>query len=192
MPGYANISAGTISIVGPGSTGATVTPQTQADGASYDLTLPAGFVAPGQYIVSSAPNQPATFSGTFTVGTPIQLLSTFPGGTTLSARTGFTVRWQGGDPDALVRIQLVSRNGFSTVTNRYWTTVGAGSITLAGMCSPGPSIEGSGCLWDGLPFSTNAELVIDVLPPGGVAATSGATQFIWDYRYVFDSLNLGS
>jgi hypothetical protein len=135
---------------------------------------------------------PQRFSGTFSVGQQIQLLSSLPPGTALSAGNGFTVRWQGGDPDALVRIQLVSRNGLQVVTNTYWTTVGAGSIALAGTCTPGPAIEGSGCLWPELPFSSNAELIIDVLPPGGVAATSGVTQFIWDYRYVFDSLNLGA
>jgi uncharacterized protein (TIGR03437 family) len=191
VPGYTNISAGTISIQGPGSTAATVTPQIQAWGVDYDFTLPAGFVAAGQYTVSSAPNQPATFSGKFTVGPPIRLLSMFPGGTALSARDGFTVRWEGGDPDDLVRIRLVSRNGLLSATNTYWSNVGAGSITLAGACTPGTPIGGS-CFWPGLASSVNAELIIDVLPPGGVAMTSGVTQFIWDYRYVFDSLSLGA
>ena len=125
------------------------------------------------------------------MGSPIQLQTTFPAGTVLSADQGFTIQWTGGDPDDLVRVQLISQNGLVSRFNTYWTTVSAGSLTLSGSCDIGPTgIEGT-CLWPGLASSGDAELVIDVLPPGAIAATSGTTQIFRDYRYTFNSLVLG-
>jgi len=191
VAGYTNLSAGAITIRTSGSPATTVEPQAVAQGAAYQSTLPAGFVHAGSYTVSSAPNQPAAFSATFPVGSPIQLQTTFPSGTTLSASTGLRIQWTGGDPDALVRIRLISNNGIRSVTNTYWTTAGAQSIAISGTCTNGDPLDRF-CVWQGLPNSSSAQLVIDVLPPGGIAAQSGTTRFSWNYRYTFDSLILGN
>jgi uncharacterized protein (TIGR03437 family) len=178
LPGVTMLSFGPITIQAPGPKSAVAMPP------DYRLTLPAGFINAGQYTISSSQG-----SATFTVGSPIQLQSTFPPGTVLSAQQGFTIRWTGGDSNDLVRVQMVSLSPVSTSTNTYWTTAGAGSITLSGYCTGDPLQRY--CLWEGLPLF-DAELIVDVLPPGNaIAATSGATQFIWDYRYVFPSLVLG-
>jgi hypothetical protein len=74
-------------------------------------------------------------------------------------------------------------------SNSYVTTVGAGSIAINDVCHTSNPINGAFCLW-GIP-SGSGQVVVDVLPPGGIAASFGTTQISWDYRDIFNSLVLG-
>ena len=190
VPGITNLSAGTISIQGPNGM-ATVSPQAQTGGVGYQASLPDGFIQAGTYMISSGPNQPVNFSAMVSVDAPIQLQTSFVPGTVLSASDGVMIQWTGGDPHDLVRVELIDLYDGGQVFNSYVTSVGAGSIALQGLCQNSNPLGGKECTW-GIPMTGSAQIVIDVLPAGGVAATSGTTQFSWDYRYVFDSIVLGN
>ena len=190
VPGITNLSAGAISIQGPNGT-ATVSPQAETGGVAYQASLPGGFIQAGTYTISSAANQPVSFSAMVPVDAPIQLQTSFAPGTVLSASEGVMIQWTGGNPNDLVRVELIVPYDGGQVFNTYVTTAGAGSIALLGLCDSGNPLEGKECSW-GIPMAGKARIVIDVLPAGDIAATSGTTQFSWDYRYVFDSLVLSN
>jgi len=192
VPGYTNLSAGAIGITGPDGTVATVLPQLQSIGVAYQANLPSGFLQAGKYTILAQPNEPVFFSAVMQLDPPIQLQTGFAAGTVLSASQGFTLQWTGGNPNDLVRVELVNVSPVSGNTfNTYVTTVGAGSIAIGGFCLGGNPLEGGGlCSWS-IPLGS-AQVIVDVMPPGGIAATSGATQISWDYRYIFNSLVLGN
>jgi uncharacterized protein (TIGR03437 family) len=196
--GNPQLSAGAISVTSAGGQTATVAPQTVPEGVSYSQALPSGFIQPGQYVFS-APGSPVAFQGALSVGSPIQIQTALPPGTQISSSSPLVLNWTGGDPGALVKIDLMAGPG--SVYNAYdewYTTVGAGSITLSPICM-GHSVETGGngvtCSF-GIPSYNNAQIVFEVSSaPTNVTQINaqGITQSVqlsWTYRYVFAGLSL--
>src|ERR1035438_5233622 len=88
-----------------------VPPLPLVSGVIYSSVLPAGFIQPGRYTISGTPGGAVTLNLTATVGAPIQITSSFPAGSGISASQPVTVQWTGGDSLSLVRVALISGTG---------------------------------------------------------------------------------
>ena len=197
VPGYANLSAGNLTLQPSGQPAVTIEPQTQTGAVTYQQDLPAGFLKQGTYTLSSAPGASVSFSAGFTIGSTIQIQNPPSPGTTFTAGSGqvIQIHWTGGDPGDLVRLQVVSPGGLSTQSAVSWTTVGAGSAGISSNCYGSDPLSRI-CLWP-LPSTNNnnGQLIIDVFPPGYFATTASAQgltqglQILWMHRYVFGGLN---
>ena len=196
VPGYANLSAGNLTVQPIGQPSISVEPQTQTGGVTYQQALPTGFLHQGTYTLSSASGAGVSFSTGFTIGSPIQIQTSLSPGTTFSASSGqgIQIRWMGGDPGGLIRLQIVTPVELGTYSSMFWTTVDAGSITILPDCQGNPLFRM--CLWTfGGANKNNGQLIVDVLPLGYFASTVSAQgltqglQVLWMYRYVFGGLN---
>jgi uncharacterized protein (TIGR03437 family) len=195
--GRSQLSAGPLGLQAV-STGQTVTaqPVPTTGGVTYQQTLPSGFVAPGQYMISGS-GKPVVFQGTLTVPSPIHIQTTLTPGTTISASQGLVVNWTGGS-GAIVKVSLVVPNGIFSRFDYGYADGSTGSITFDGICSGNPvSAGGNGVFCSfGLPPSDNATVIVEVSPLSGAASSvSGVgltegVQLSWIYRYVFGGLVL--
>jgi len=77
---------------------------------AYTAALPAGSVQPGAVQVEAAGGSVGAFQTGITIPPPIQITTPLSPGTTIPNDQPFTVRWTGGSPDALVRMQVISEN----------------------------------------------------------------------------------
>jgi uncharacterized protein (TIGR03437 family) len=196
VPGFTELSAGDLTLQASGKAPVTIAPEVQPGGVSYQQNLPAGFLQPGQYTVSSGAGAAVSFSTTFSLGTPVQVQTDLSPGTVISASKGFQIQWTGGDAADLVRVELVSSNPTYAANpfDVFWGTVGADSVKMGGLCSQSIHMPPS-CSW-GLPGTNSGEVIVDVLPANDVAATVSATgltegvQLSWVYRYVFGGLSV--
>ena len=200
IPGYTRLSAGTISIQPSGQTkAATAAPMVQTTGGvEYRQTLPAGFVQAGTYMISSEANASTAvvFEQPLSVGAGISIETSLTPGTTLDAYTSRIISWTGGDPASLVRITLIDdANLIASPQEVLYASAGDGSVTMASCIGDNP-LFGSVCSF-GLPPSKSAQLIIDVLPAGGVADTvadvlgiSQQVRFSWAWHYVFGGLSI--
>ena len=174
--GYSQLSAGSIEVKAV-ATGETIPaqPTPASSGVVYQQSLPTGFIALGQYVLSASSN-PVAFEGLLSVGSPIQIETTLTPGTKISSSQPFVVKWTGGDPGTLVRISL-STGG---VYNRYdyaYVDAALGSFTLSPICMGNPVISGGNGVFCsfGIPSSNAAQVVVEVSP-----SPSGATYVAAD------------
>jgi len=196
VPGYSHLSAGTIQIQSPSGAVATFAPQPLlTGGVSYGGTLPDGFIVPGSYTISGADGNDVQLRGTFTVGPPIQLQSAFPAGTTISESQPFTVKWTGGDATELVKVTLVSGAGKSQMGSYTYAPATAGSLTMPPFCT---GTGGKQFCTLGLPLSTNAQVVVNVIPAPDrgtsvqLPGVTGPVQLTYQYGYTFSGLKLSN
>ena len=197
VPGYTNLSAGTIEITPPSGAPVTFTPSSDgAGGVVYGGSLPAGFVAPGVYTVAGANGAPVGLNAKFTVGSPIQLQTAFPPGTVISFNQPLTIRWTGGDPDALVRLTLTSSSPVGGSRSSYtYGHATDGSLTLTPVCTFGHALFPSICGF-GIPESTNGSITVEVMPDPAkqpavtVPGVTAPVSLGWSYAYGFQGLVL--
>ena len=184
VPGYSKLSAGTIQIQPAGLGAISVQPIIERDGVEYQMSLPTGFVGPGEYTITSSSGSPVSFQETMTIGSPIKIQTSLVPGTVLSSHNLPTIHWTGGDANSIIRVTLIGDvDEVGYATNAYYVSADAGTLTL-------PYIFG-------LAVAPNkGELIFDVLPANGVAAGISAegisqqVQFSWAYRYVFGGLSV--
>jgi uncharacterized protein (TIGR03437 family) len=198
---YPQLSAGAIGIAAA-VTGQTITAQPipVAEGVIYQQPVPNGFIQPGPYAISASGN-PVAFEGSLSVGSPIQIQTTFVPGTSISQFQPLVIKWTGGDPGTLVKVSLISvlqAGGVDSVYDYGYKDAESGSFTFTPHCSGlPPEAGGNGvfCTF-GIPPSGNATVVVEVAPaPSKVMQVSaqgvtGAVQISWVYRYVFGGLIL--
>ena len=199
VPGYSQLSGGAIHIQPPA---ANPTPAASAaplpltsSGVTYTENLPTGFVGPGTYAITGTPGNAVSLSASLIVGSPIQLQSSFPAGTTISSSQPLTVQWTGGDPGTLVKLTLISGQGLSARASYSYAPTAAGSLTIPPLCMGHPSpIEGGVVCSFGLPPSPNSQITIQVLPAQTTSVTmpgiTGPVQLGWQYTYTFPGLTL--
>ena len=164
-------------------------------GVLYQQNLPAGFIGPGQYGISSAAGV-VSLAGNLTVGSPVQITTSLAAGITITAPGPFTVSWTGGQPGTLVRLTLNSQIGVMNYPTQVEVDASAGSAAIQGTCvgqgPPGSGEEGL-CSF-GIPTSNTAEVIVEVLPPSDNVTTiaaqgfPGTVQALWSYRFVFGGL----
>ena len=196
VPGYSHLSAGAITIQPQSGAPVTAQPQTLlTGGVYYGQTFPAGFIGPGTYTISGTSGNAVTLNNAVLhVGSPIQIQTPFPPGTTISSSQPLTIKWTGGDPGALVKFSLISGGSFDYA---YANTTD-GTLTISPVCSGNLAPAGSGLFCSfGLPLSTNAQVAVSVIPAPGNAPTftlpgiTGPVQVTWQYSYNFLGLTLG-
>ena len=193
VAGYAQFSAGPIQVQAASTgTSFTVQPVSQTGGAAYEQSLPAGFIAPGQYTISASGGA-VVFQGKLSVGSPIRIQTPLPAGTTISSSKPLNINWTGGDQGAVVKVTLVSGNGIASTFDYGYADASSGSFTLQPSCSGFHPVF---CSFS-LPTSNNAEIIVEISPaPDNVSSftangVTGGVQASWTYRYVFGGLVLG-
>ena len=194
VPGYSSLSAGAIQIQPPSGSPETAQPlPLLTGGVSYSENLPIGFIAPGPYTISGSPGGSVDLTASLVVGSPIQLLTTFPAGTVISSSQPLTLKWTGGDPGTLVKLTLISGN-----TSDYtYADASSGSLTIPPLCIGNPfSAGGNGVVCSfGLPLSQSAQIEVQVMPSQastvGVPGVTGPVQLTWQYSYDFFPVTLG-
>jgi uncharacterized protein (TIGR03437 family) len=200
VPGYSQLSAGAIQIQPPaGNPTAAVTSAPLpllSGGVTYSENLPAGFIGPGTYAITGTAGNAVNLSASLTVGSPIQLQTSFPTGTTISSSQPLTVQWTGGDPGTLVKVTLISGQGSNASASYSYAPIAAGSLTIAPVCSGNPPPAGNGVVCSfGVPPSPNSQIEIQVLPAQTTSVTlpgiTGPVQLSWQYSYNFAGLTLG-
>lgn len=197
VAGYSSLSAGVIQIQPPSGSPATTQPQPlQTGGVSYEQTLPAGFIAPRTYTITGTQGNSVGLMANLSVGSPIQLQTQFPAGTTISSSKPLTVQWTGGDPGTLVKGTLISGQGLTARASYTYANATSGSLTIPPTCSGNPPPMGSGVVCSfGLPLSANAQITVQVLPASPATVTApgltGPVQLTWQYSWNFSGLSLG-
>ncbi len=193
IAGDSNLSAGAIAIRASGGSVIQSLPSSEAGGFVYRQALPAGYVQPAQYSISSAPGAPVEFQETFPIGSNINIQTNLAPGTQLAAGKAPVVQWTGGDASSIVRVSLIGDTDEIGGAKAVWyTAASAGSMVLSAFCTGGPGPTPL-CSF-GVPATSKAELIIDVLPASGVADSINAqgisqhVQFSWMYRYIFGGL----
>ena len=183
MAGHSELSAGAIQIQAAGQNAISAPPVSRSDGVTYQTALPRGFVGPGQYTISAPPSAPVTFQQTMTVGHPISIQNGPAPGTVIGGKNLPTITWTGGDSSSIIRVTLIgSVSDIYYQDLVYYFSASAGSLTL-------PNIAG-------LPGSSAGELILEVLPASGIAASvtaqgiSQQVQFSWSYKYIFGGLTV--
>ena len=212
VPGYSSLSAGAIQIQPPQGSAffcaATAIAERWRDRMSN--TLPTGFGVPGNYTITGAPGSPVRLNATLNVGSPIQVTTSFAEGTAISSSQPLTVQWTGGDAGSLVRVQISSQQPLThqpdadpgAFANAYSVTYTYAkatdhTLTIQPACQGHAGIETPVTCSFGLPFSSNAQIVAEVLPdPNTLPAISvpgvtGPVQVSWQYTYDFTGLILG-
>jgi uncharacterized protein (TIGR03437 family) len=196
VPGYSHLSAGTIQIEGPNGASATAAPQAlQGSGVSYGTALPDGFIGPGTVTLSGTDGNDVDLHATFPLGPPIQVQTSFPAGTNISESQPLTVKWTGGDSTELVKLTLISAQGSVQTADYTYAPASAGSLTISPVCTNTPGTNF--CTW-GLPLSSNAQIVVDVIPAPdhttsvSVPGVTGPVQLTYQYSYTFTGLTLGN
>jgi uncharacterized protein (TIGR03437 family) len=206
VPGYSDLSAGTIAITSGGAHPASVAipPVDQPGGVTYQQNLPTGFIGPGVYSISSfgGLDAPIQFQGKFLVGSPIQIeTAPLAPGTIISSTSPLTVSWSGGHAETLVTMWLIEGSGLAAVADYAQVDGSAGSITIGEYCTGNPvSAGGNGvvCELGALPGYNPVTVVIDVTPyPAKIVlrdaqGVTGPVEVNWDYRYVFGGLMLSN
>jgi uncharacterized protein (TIGR03437 family) len=193
VAGCANLSAGTIKVqaINTGAS-ATVQPISQMGGVIYQQTLPAGFILPGPYTISSSSGR-VTLRAGLNVDAPIHIQTPLPPGTMIPTRWPLTVKWTGGIPGYLVRLTLISGPGFNRGFSHVYVDAASGSFTFDPLCAPEQPTGSPSCSLGPFP-SNDAQVIVEVSPgfPISVAAqgVTGSVQVSWTYRYVFGGLVL--
>jgi len=177
VPGYTDLSAGTIQVQPPSGSPVTVPPQPMVSGVSYGAALPGPSLVPGTYTISGSLGSPVPLNTSINVGSPIQITSSFPAGATISLSQPLTVTWTGGDIGSLVRVAISSSNGL--VYSYAHATDGSLTFTPQGLVP-----------------STGAQIAVTVVPSAPKELqVPGITQPIritWQYGYNFGPLTLGN
>jgi len=197
VPGYSNLSAGSIQITPPSGDPITFAPIPDgAGGVFYGGSLPSGFVAPGVYTITGPTTASVRLSATMTVGSPIQIQTPFPPGTVVSSSQPLTIRWTGGDPDSLVRVALTSSSAVGGSTSSYtYAHTADGSLTINPYCTSGNPLNPKVCSF-GIPASANASIAVTVMPDAAktptvaVPGVTGPVSLTWSYAYSFPNLVL--
>jgi uncharacterized protein (TIGR03437 family) len=199
VPGYSEFSAGAIQIHPPAANPTAAVTSAPlplpSGGVTYSENLPNGFIGSGTYAITGTPGNVVNLAANLTVGSPIQLQTSFPAGTTISSSQPLTVRWTGGEPGTLVKLTLISSQGASARASYSYAPTAAGSLTIAPVCSGNPAPAGNGVACSfGLPPSSNSQIMIQVLPAQTTNLTvpgiTGPVQLSWQYSYNVPGLTL--
>ncbi|HVV45999.1 MAG TPA: hypothetical protein VHC72_12375 [Bryobacteraceae bacterium] len=198
VPGYTNLSAGSIRVSPPSGDPVTFAPLSDGTGGVvYAGNLPAGFVQPGVYTITGTTAANVSLNTKMTVGSPIQLETSFPPGTEISSSEPLTIRWTGGDPDSVVRMSITSSSSVGGSASSYtYAHTADGSLTIPPVCSGGtPSQPGKVCTF-GPSGSSSASISIQVMPDPtkkpsiAVPGITGPVFLSWSYAYSFPFLVL--
>jgi uncharacterized protein (TIGR03437 family) len=190
VPGYSYLSAGAMSVAASAGAVVTAAPNAVPVGVTYSATMPAGFLAPGVLTISGAAGSAVGLAGaTVTVGSPIQIQTSFPAGSTISSSKPLTVTWTGGDANSLVKLTLISGGRESYI----YAPATAGTIMMNPYCTGGDPLTPTTCSFL-IPESSNAEVAIDVVPATmttvRAAGVTGPVAINWQYGYTFTGLTL--
>ncbi|HVW07219.1 MAG TPA: hypothetical protein VHC90_01480 [Bryobacteraceae bacterium] len=198
VPGYSNLSAGSIRITPPLGEPVTLTPQSDGiGGVVYVGNLPAGFIGPGVYTIAGPTAASVSLNTQLTVGSPIRIQTPLSAGTVISSSQPLTIQWTGGDPDALVRFSISSTPSSGTSTSSYtYARVSDGSLTIPPVCTSGNPLNPKVCSF-GIPPSSNVSITIQEMPDPAkrpaiqVPGITGPVSLSWSYAYAFPFLTLG-
>jgi uncharacterized protein (TIGR03437 family) len=186
VPGYSELSAGAITIQPPSGTAVTVQPQPiSLGGASYNQSLPTGFLGAGTYKISGMPGNQFALQTSIQLGSPITVQTNLAPGTAISASQPLTIQWTGGDSSSSVNVEFSAAGlGVGAVV----LLASAGSVTIPPPCFTGTCTFG--------PPTTPVQISVTV-QPGLDAVTSvmapGITfpvQLSWGFSYLFTGLTL--
>jgi hypothetical protein len=171
VPGYTNLSAGTIQIQPPSGSPALVPPLPLnsgglGPGVSYLAPLPSGFLTPGFFTITGSFGSPVPLDTSLIAGNPIQIAP-------VSLSLPLNITWTGGDATSLVRVALTS-NGRSVYSYAHATD---GSLTI--------SPEGFSPLID-------PQVTVSLLPAQPkqlqLPGITWPLRISWQYQYSFGSL----
>jgi uncharacterized protein (TIGR03437 family) len=195
IPGFADLSAGTIQIQPPAGAAVMVPPRAMASGGlDYIQPLPSGFIAPGTYSITGTPGSQVGLNANLTTGSPIQLQSAFPPGTAISNSQPLAIKWTGGDANSLVRVSI---NSFPAVgpgaAGIYsYAPASSGSMTINPHCN-GP---GTACSFGLSSAAGGIQLQVQVVPDPArmtsitVPGITGPVQLRWSYTWNFVGISL--
>ncbi len=184
------LSAGRLTAQGPGFGPLEFVPQGTREQLAYVLRLPEGTIKQGTFRVASA-GGPAVgpFETSIDIPAPIRVLSSFPPGAKIPSQS-FTCRWEGGDPEGVVRVRLISREPSMGIED----FLEGKARTSAGQVSMWPLSS------DRLPIVTwsEVEVVVTYSSEGAQVKSfqaDGLTKggrHTWSYEFRFGGLRFGS
>ena len=190
VPGYRSLSAGTVTVQGPGFGPAEAAPAQlgppedgQIQGLSeYLAVLPPGAIQPGSFRVSAAGGvDVSAFQADLQIGAGVLITTPLLPGSVLDRQAPMVVNWTGGDAGAWVTLKVVAHHG---TYDQYWTTqakasdgsIAMGSEALAGMPAG--------------PIEIDLEVEPENRGPLTVAGLSLGGEHSWKYVYQFVGLTL--
>src|SRR5579872_961840 len=131
IPGYSTLNAGVITMTGPGLSPTQIPPAVSNGNASYRASLPTGSIQPGAYQISSTGGASlGPFQTVLNAGAGIQITSQFPKGP-LRGIFPYTVNWTGGQPGAVVTLQVIAHLFNYDQISDMQVSATAGTVTLA-------------------------------------------------------------
>jgi uncharacterized protein (TIGR03437 family) len=184
----ATLSAGTLTLAGPGGSPVTLEPKYENGLISYQVPPFAGTVQAGQYSIADAGGAVAVgpFSARATLPAPITITTDLKPGTPISLP--FTLNWTGGGADSIVTVQL--------------NVLAPGQITTPLLLATSPATAGTRTLTMPVPpasvFSMPAGAGVEILvtqqpaqlpsfPFSAEGLTLGGQQ-LWNYVFEFKGL----
>jgi uncharacterized protein (TIGR03437 family) len=195
VPGYRGLTAGTVTIQGPGLSPAHVPvvpyQKGQLSGLSaYQATLPTGTVRSGDFTVTASGGaEVGPFQAALKIGADIQIQTPLAGLDVFSNCAPLTINWTGGDPKSWVTVSFVQQvasayGGYQFVNFAYQTHTSNGTMTIpvpvppANACGPPPN-----------PIALTIEVdpdpsEITIFPASGLSLGGEAT---WKYLHTFQA-----
>ncbi len=197
IPGDTFPDIGAVAVQPQGSGPVQATTDSSGGQLLYTATLPSGTLQGGSLQITAAGSGSiGPFQTTLSLGSPIQITSSFPAGTAVNLLAPFPITWTGGDSTEVVIVTLVKKTGElqdqSVTTSTLASTqsvVWQPELTPPIGCCGTPNVPVS-------PFSFpghELQIIIDVAPASGVGSfsapglTLGGTQ-TWGYEYRFTGL----
>jgi len=195
VPGYHGLTAGTVTIQGPGlnAAQAPVVPyqQGQLSGLSaYQATLPAGTVQMGNFTVTASGGaEVGPFQAALKIGADIQIQTPLAGIDAFNCAS-LTIDWTGGDPKSWVTVSFVQQvpsayGGYQFVNFAYQTHTSNGTMTIPPpFQTNSPCVPGSG---------TPVVITIEVDPDPSEITTFSASglslggEATWRYIHTFQA-----
>jgi hypothetical protein len=192
--GLRRLGVGPLTLKGLPAGPITVDPGLSFGEISYMATLPVDSVRPGAIQVEAAGGpEVGAFQASLTVPAPIEITTTLAPGTVIAYDQPFRVAWTGGDPDALVGVQLISEDTPGTGSGcAVLVPVSDGEYTMPLRRLSGPD---SPLRLPVQPRQT-ARVIITVTPKQATTFSApGLTREAtheWTYEYRFTGLRIRS
>ncbi len=194
----AALSAGALTISGPGFVPLSVNPQNQNGVLSYQRTLDPSLSLGGTYTISALGGDPGVgaFTAHATIPAPITVTTDLSPGTAISVP--FTLNWTGGGSDSVVTVQLATHDPTQPEVATLFASARStdGSVTLVNPPSFGLLTHAANHRGPALSGSTAyaMELIVTQTPAVGPSQTFTAPSLTLGgeqtWKYVFDFMGL--
>jgi len=193
--GLTALDAGTLTIEGVPGEPPTLLPLPPGEQIGYSTSLPPGSLEGGTLRVTGGGGaEVGVFQTDLAVPPPIQVTTSLAPGTVIDYHRPFTVTWTGGNPDMLVRMQLIAYRDQEGVLGKFCDCPALAIEGRATVNVTNP--DGKGPVLNTYTTSENAEVVLTVTP-----ITSNLTRFDapgltregrheWSYEYRFKGLKI--